>query len=170
MKGYKIFNPVWECPHKQYTCPGEFEEDCEPIICKRGMHFCETITECTLFKGLFRVRGGEFLVNKIAEIEAYGDIVVDGNSVIKKYATNKLRIVREISITEMAEIVKKEIDGNDFMADLLLCSICPTLFCFPNYYYYCGFKWFYDEVFGIKTYSNLGKEIFEAHVRLDKVV
>lgn len=168
MKGYKIFNPVWECHRKQYACPGEFEEDCEPIICKQGMHFCKTITECTLFKGLFRGRGAGSLVNKIAEVEAYGDIVEGGIGGIKKYATNKLRIVREISITEMAEIVKQEIDGNDFMSDLLLCLVCPTLFWASDHYY--GFQWFYDEVLGIKTYGDFCREIFEAHVRLDKVV
>ena len=128
------------------------------------MHFCKTIAECIFFKGLFRGRIAGFLFNKIAEVEAYGDIVEGGPEIMKKYATNKLRILREIPITEAAEIIKKEIDGSDFMAELLLCSICPTTFWASNYYY--GFQWFYDEVFGIKTYENFCEGIYVASVRL----
>ena len=43
--GYKVFNPDWTCSPegntKQYTCPGKFEEDIDPIRCRRGMHFCK---------------------------------------------------------------------------------------------------------------------------------
>ena len=27
VKGYKVFNPDWTCRGKQYSCPGNFEED-----------------------------------------------------------------------------------------------------------------------------------------------
>lgn len=45
VKGYKVFDPDWTCsPNgntKQYTCPGKFEENINPIGCRRGMHFCK---------------------------------------------------------------------------------------------------------------------------------
>ena len=38
VKGFKVFNPDWTCsPNgntKQYTCPGKFEEDINPIRCR----------------------------------------------------------------------------------------------------------------------------------------
>lgn len=163
MKGYKIFNPNWKCVDKQYVCPGEFEEDLYPKPCFRGMHFCETITECVFYKGLFFGTAMENH-NKIAEVEAYGDIEESESSIAKKYATNKLRIIRKIPMHEAAEIIKKEIEGNDFMADMLLRSICPTIFFASDKYY--GFQWFYKDVLGIETYSDFCKEVAEASLRL----
>lgn len=41
VKGYKVFNSDWTCRDKQYTCPGEFEEDVELDVCHCGLHFCK---------------------------------------------------------------------------------------------------------------------------------
>lgn len=50
VKGYKVFNHDWTCNVrgnvKQYACPGEFEEDVQPIVCKSGMHFCKKAVDC----------------------------------------------------------------------------------------------------------------------------
>jgi hypothetical protein len=37
VKGFKVFNPDWTCRGKQYTCPGEFEEDGKIGVCNSGM-------------------------------------------------------------------------------------------------------------------------------------
>ena len=98
VKGFKVFNPDWTCnPNgntKQYTCPGKFEEDITPIRCGRGMHFCKKAVDCFNYYN-FNPE------NKVAEVIAYGDIVEEGD----KCCTNKLEIVREISWTELLEIV-----------------------------------------------------------------
>lgn len=92
--GYKVFNPDWTCRGKAYTCPGTFEEDVEPIICESGMHFCKKAIDC--FNYYFfdpRIH--------IAEVIAYGTVVEYND----KCCTNKLKIVREISWSELLELV-----------------------------------------------------------------
>ena len=92
--GYKIFNPDWTCRGKAYTCPGIFEEDVEPIVCESGMHFCKKAIDCFNYYS-FDPR------NHIAEVIAHGTVVGYND----KCCTNKLEIVREISWTELLELV-----------------------------------------------------------------
>ena len=92
--GYKIFNPDWTCRGKAYTCPGTFEEDVEPIVCESGMHFCKKAIDCFNYYS-FDPR------NHIAEVIAHGTVVGYND----KCCTNKLEIVREISWTELLELV-----------------------------------------------------------------
>lgn len=92
--GYKVFNPDWTCRGKAYTCPGIFEEDVEPVACKSGMHFCKKAIDCFNYYS-FDPR------NHIAEVIAHGTVV----GYNYKCCTNKLEIVREISWTELLELV-----------------------------------------------------------------
>ena len=92
--GYKIFNPDWTCRGKAYTCPGIFEEDVEPIVCESGMHFCKKAIDCFNYYS-FDPR------NHIAEVIAHGTVVGYND----KCCTNKLEIVREISWTELLELI-----------------------------------------------------------------
>ena len=92
--GYKVFNPDWTCRGKVYTCPGTFEEDVEPIVCESGMHFCKKAIDCFNYYS-FDPR------NHIAEVIAHGTVVGYND----KCCTNKLEIVREISWTELLELV-----------------------------------------------------------------
>lgn len=92
--GYKIFNPDWTCRGKAYTCPGTFEEDVDPIVCESGMHFCKKAIDCFNYYS-FDPR------NHIAEVIAHGTVVGYND----KCCTNKLEIVREISWTELLELV-----------------------------------------------------------------
>ena len=92
--GYKIFNPDWTCRGKAYTCPGTFEEDVEPVARKSGMHFCKKAIDCFDYYS-FDPR------NHIAEVIAYGTVVEYND----KCCTNKLEIVREISWSELLELV-----------------------------------------------------------------
>ena len=94
MKGYKVFEKDWTCRDKQYTCPGEFEEDVKPSLCAHGMHFCTNVSDC--------FRYYDFNPDShVCEVEAYGD-VDEGDD---KCCTNKLRIIREISWNEVLQIV-----------------------------------------------------------------
>lgn len=92
--GYKVFNPDWTCRGKAYTCPGTFEEDVEPIVCESGMHFCKKAIDC------FNYYSFDPRIH-IAEVIAHGTVVGYND----KYCTNKLEIVREISWTELLELV-----------------------------------------------------------------
>ena len=94
IKGYKVFNSDWTCRNKQYTCPGEFEEDVTPVECESGMHFCEDPADCFRYYQ-FNPE------NHVCEIEAYGDIDRGAN----KVCTNKLRVIREIPWDEVLRLV-----------------------------------------------------------------
>lgn len=47
VKGYKVFNHDWACNVrgnvKQYACPGRFEENVQPVVCKSGMHYFDAV-------------------------------------------------------------------------------------------------------------------------------
>ena len=100
VKGYKVFNPDWTCNRKQYTCPGEFEEDVDLKVCKRGMHFCKKLLSCFKYYD-FDPK------NKVAEVIAYGNVITEGD----KSCTNKLEIVRELSWAEVLNMVNSGV-GN----------------------------------------------------------
>ena len=65
-----------------------------PIVCNRGFHFCERAVDCFNYYA-FSPK------NKVAEIEALGDIDSDGS----KSCTNKIHIVREITWHELLDLV-----------------------------------------------------------------
>ena len=94
VRGYKVFNPDWTCRDKQYSCPGYFEEDCKPELCKKGMHFCKNLEDCFSYY--------EYTENiHVAEVEAVGEVIEEEYG--SKYVTNKLIIIRELSKEEIYE-------------------------------------------------------------------
>ena len=101
VKGYKVFEPDWTCRSKQYTCPGDFEEDLNPVACVRGMHFCINLADCFNYYS-FNPE------NKVAEVVAYGDITYEYD----KACTNKLRIIREITWEEVLRMVNTGKDNS----------------------------------------------------------
>ena len=92
VKGYKVFKPDWTCRGMQYTCPGTAEEDIEPVVCRRGLHFCEKLSKCFNYYDFDPA-------NKVAEVVAYGTVVREEDG--DKCCTNKLRIVRELTWEEV---------------------------------------------------------------------
>ena len=86
MKGYKAFNKDLTCRGMQYEIGKEYKFNGEPIPCRQGFHFCETIADCYEF----------YLMSddtRICEVEATGDIAKDG---IKR-VTNVIKILAEIT-------------------------------------------------------------------------
>lgn len=65
-----------------------------PIVCKRGFHFCARAADCFNYYG-FDPK------NKVAEIEALGDIDSDGSI----SCTNKIHIIREIPWQEIQQLM-----------------------------------------------------------------
>ena len=98
MKGYKVFNPDWTCRGFRYQVGESYEMDDKPIVCDRGFHFCIKASDCFNF---YRFDSQ----NKVAEIEAYGDIDQEADS--SKCCTNKIKIVREIPWDEVLRIVNE---------------------------------------------------------------
>ena len=86
MRGYKAFNKDLTCRGMQYEVGKEYVFDGEPIPCRQGFHFCETISDCYEF----------YPMNddtRICEVEATGDIAEDG----VKRVTNVIKILAEIT-------------------------------------------------------------------------
>ena len=94
MKGYKVFNPDFTCRGFQYEVGKSYEEDVVPSVCKVGFHFCPKLVDCFSCYDFDPN-------NKVAEIEAIGDIDEGDN----KCCTNKITIVKEIAWQEVLEIV-----------------------------------------------------------------
>ena len=95
MRGYKVFNPNWSCRGFQYKVGETYEMDEKPQLCDVGFHFCKRIADCFNF---YRFNPN----NKVAEIEALGDIDTDGGV---KSCTNKIKIVRELTWQEVLDLV-----------------------------------------------------------------
>ena len=86
MKGYKAFNNDLTCRGMQYEVGKEYVFDGDPIPCKQGFHFCETIADCYEFYPMSDD-------TRICEVEATGEIVEDG----MKRVTNVIKILAEIT-------------------------------------------------------------------------
>ena len=105
MRGYKVFKPDWTCRDMQYEVGKSYEMTDEPVICKRGFHFCEKLVDCFDYY--------EFdSNNKVAEIEAYGDLDIEEGC--NKCCTNKIKIIHELNWHEVFDLVNtgKDCTGN----------------------------------------------------------
>lgn len=108
MKGYKVFNSDWTCQDFQYEVGKTYEMDEEPIICKRGFHFCQKLKDCFYFYPFCKHV-------KIAEVEALGDIETNPIDLISKCCTNKIKIIREIRFEDL--VVETELKKGEFSSD-----------------------------------------------------
>ena len=87
MKGYKAFYKDLTCRDFKYEIGKTYEMEGEPIICKKGCHFCKTIGDTYKF---YPMDGN----TRICEIEALGDISTENGT---KFCTNKIKIVKEVT-------------------------------------------------------------------------
>ncbi len=98
MKGYKVFDPDWTCRGFQYEVGQTYEMDGEPKCCDRGFHFCTKAADCFNFYSFDPE-------NKVAEVEAFGEIDVQSEDENSKCCTNKIHIVRELTWYEVLDLV-----------------------------------------------------------------
>lgn len=96
MKGFKVFNSDWTCRGFQFEVGKTFAEDVTPVCCSRGFHFCTKAADCFKYYDFNPD-------NKIAEVEALGDIDTNNND--SKCSTNKIHIIREITWHEVLDLV-----------------------------------------------------------------
>ena len=86
MRGYKAFNSDLTCRDMQYEIGKEYKFDGEPIPCRQGFHFCETIADCYEFYPMSDN-------TRICEVEATGEVIEEG----VKRVTNVIKILAEIT-------------------------------------------------------------------------
>lgn len=91
MKAYKVFNSDWTCKGYQYEVGKTYTIDQKPELCSIGFHACKKVINCFSYYS-FDPK------NKIAEVELLGEIVGKDED---KQATNKIKIVRELSWHEV---------------------------------------------------------------------
>lgn len=95
MLGYKVFNGDWTCREFQYEVGKIYRIEGIPICCKKGFHFCKEIIDCFDYY--------EFSSNnKFALVESRGAVQTDDG---KKFVTNVLRILKEVSWVEVLKLV-----------------------------------------------------------------
>ena len=94
VRGYKVFNPDWTCRGFKYEVGNTYEEDVDPSVCNRGFHFCRLPKDCFNYYSFNSD-------NKVAEVVALGDVLEEGD----KCATNKIKIIREVSWQEVLTLV-----------------------------------------------------------------
>ena len=104
IKGFKVFNSDWTCRGFQYEIGHTYEENVIPKCCDRGFHFCIKASDCFNYYSFNSD-------NKVAEVIALGEL--DTSNDDSKCSTNKIQIVREISWSEVLELVNigKECTG-----------------------------------------------------------
>lgn len=108
MKGFKGFDKNLCCRGFQYEVGKTYEMEEEPILCKRGFHFCETLEQAETYYPLVDYYGvlsycpaiKYYTEVRFCEVEAVGKIVQD-KPPYPKLATNKIKIVRELSPEEI---------------------------------------------------------------------
>lgn len=88
MTWYKAFDKDLKCRGMQYEIGEEYKIDEEPILCKKGFHFCKTIRDCYMFYPLKEE-------TRICEVEPLGKVVSDKTNNVK-FCTNHIKILKEI--------------------------------------------------------------------------
>ena len=102
MKGYKAFYFDLSCRPSSnimnYRIGEEYCLDRYPILCFAGFHFCRCMQD------VYEWYAPNFDI-RVCEVEASGDTIESDNK--RKAVTNDIRIVRELSPSEIVEELKR---------------------------------------------------------------
>jgi hypothetical protein len=97
MKGYKgFYDDLTAYGDFQYRVGDEYVMYEDPVICRRGFHFCGRLSNTMNYFPPLKSRYCEVLA--LGKLDRLGD----------KYCTDRIRIVRELSVPEIREILEKE--------------------------------------------------------------
>lgn len=101
LKGFKIVDSLYQ-GHEgfQFSIGQTYEQDTIPKAGVQGFHFCRKLSSCIDFFG------GDDPEKHYLAVEAYGDI---DESPDGEYATNKIKIIKELSWREVKDQLFKEI-------------------------------------------------------------
>jgi hypothetical protein len=97
VKGYKgFYDDLTAYDGFQYKVGDEYVMFEEPAICQKGFHFCRRLSEAMRYFPPPKKRYCEVLA--LGKLDREGD----------KFCTDRIRIVRELSVPEIREILEKE--------------------------------------------------------------
>ena len=94
VKGYKVFESDFTCRGFKYEVGKTYKHEGSISLCEAGFHFCSQLKDCFNYYSFNPD-------NKVAEIVASGEVIVGD----VKSVTNTIKIVREISWSEVLEMV-----------------------------------------------------------------
>ena len=94
MAYYKGFNSDLTCKKFKYKIGETYEMECKPIICEQGFHFCHELKDVFEYYTLCKR-------HRFCLVDALGDITTDN----RKSCTNKIKIVQELSLDEILDII-----------------------------------------------------------------
>jgi hypothetical protein len=86
MKGFKAFDKGLKCNNFQYEENTEYSIKDEPILCKKGFHYCENPLDVLDYYSLCD--------SEFAEIESLGETKTDG----QKTVTNHIKIKAKLDL------------------------------------------------------------------------
>ena len=95
MFGYKVFNPDFTCKDFKYEVGKTYTIDGDIECCRKGFHFCKDLINCFYYYNFD-------YNNKFAIVEANDKIITVDD---EKYCTNNITIVKELSFSEVCEIL-----------------------------------------------------------------
>jgi hypothetical protein len=104
LKAYKVFDENWKCKGFQYEVGKTYSMKEEPILCERGFHACKKVADCFTYQS-FDPK------NKVAEVRLLGVIVEEDGD---KQATNKIKIIKEISWNEMLDMANTGLGNSGY--------------------------------------------------------
>ena len=88
MTWYKAFDKDLMCRGMQYKVGEEYKLEGDPVLCRKGFHYCGTIKNCYQFYPLTKE-------TRICEVEPLGEVVSDKENI--KFCTNHIKILKEIN-------------------------------------------------------------------------
>lgn len=165
VKGYKVFEPDFTCRDFKYEVGKTYKHKGSIGLCEAGFHFCSQLKDCFNYYSFNPD-------NKVAEIVASGEVIVGDD----KSVTNTIKIVREISWSEVLEMVNTGKANTGFCntgnwnignwnsgmfnacnyANGLFNSKSPKIYMFnkPTKLTFEEFQEKYPEAYNLLTYSN----------------
>lgn len=97
IKGFKMTNNDMTCKGFQYEIGKEYHIEGEITPCKNGFHFCKELINCLRYYN--NINGDK----RFFEVEAWGKVIDKED----KCVTNNIKFIREISIDEVFEYIRK---------------------------------------------------------------
>lgn len=112
IRAYKAFNQDLTCREFQYEIGKSYKMKGKPVLCERGFHACLELHDVLRY---YPVENKP----RICEVEILGDISKDDY----KVATNKIKIVRELTKKELVDVAIQYIHTNHKAKQMLLAYV-----------------------------------------------
>lgn len=120
--GYKRTDSNMKCKNDfQYEIGKTYSIEEEPIICKKGFHFCLSLEDCFHYSDNLWSQNNRFFNVKgyvrINDFDLYGTI--GGFMMVDKLCAKEIMIVSEVSDGELLQAIKRRYDQVSSLEDLI---------------------------------------------------